>query len=776
MKNKAMQKWFCSYIKDTFQDKYIISILLAMLPIYLISIISINHLFNILNINLSIDITIFALSSYTFYFIAVIGLLIDRILKKIDKNLYLWLRQITILTLLILFIIYLPTLLTPFDEFLPIKANSAKYMISSLVQSEAAIIALVITLSLVGIQYSASSYSTKIIDIFSKKPDMWILIVIYLGSIVYGLYILKGIPETNINSSIEENVIRLFFINLIAFIYLLFYINSTLKLFKSSNLILWFGDKITPKSINDNLISTNLNFNEDNPYQKVIDITKSSIRNQNINTVKLGVLSIIDYKQYIINNDYFTDEEIIQIKSKLETHLEDLLLYSIKNNQISTYTKILDYYFLFIISTIENNNKEIIDNQLNQFYSTILNIGYEAIDKPSCITFITYLLNRISFISGNLGNPENNKKYVLNVIKTLEYLIIEASKKDMFYLMLIIVKSIKDFDLENLNIENKNTKSENNEPLSTDTFKYIIDRLIKQNQYDIATYIVNLMLSINDEYNISTNDKIDLIKPISKPFIEAHYELGVTYISTKIKDLYISEIEDNQDNVKYICYNLNSIIIDCLNYNFNVAAFSIIEKYKESSEKITNERFINANYDVKYLNNELLYGLNYLILNTEAQKGEVLNFISEVVKNMAYEYIDKCLYDNSKQAIRLLENISILASQKKCDYTMDIVNNLKNVEVKAINEYSFNCINDLDQIFERIGYEVIYHDMYDITEFIIISLKNITIKLYNHNISHIAKKSEKSFEKLYSKAMDKDYPNLSKIDNAYQEMKNNIYI
>jgi len=72
-------------------------------------------------------------------------------------------------------------------------ANSARYMLSALVQSQAAIVAIVVTLSLIAVQLTASAYSPRVIDIFKKNPDMWILLLSYGASIFYGLLVLKQI-------------------------------------------------------------------------------------------------------------------------------------------------------------------------------------------------------------------------------------------------------------------------------------------------------------------------------------------------------------------------------------------------------------------------------------------------------------------------------------------------------------------------------------------------------------------------------------------------------
>jgi len=69
--------------------------------------------------------------------------------------------------------------------------DSVKFFLSSLIQSEATVIAIVITLSLVVIQLTASTYSTRVIDIFKESPIIWIIVGIYVTAIAYGLTLLK---------------------------------------------------------------------------------------------------------------------------------------------------------------------------------------------------------------------------------------------------------------------------------------------------------------------------------------------------------------------------------------------------------------------------------------------------------------------------------------------------------------------------------------------------------------------------------------------------------
>lgn len=91
-------------------------------------------------------------------------------------------RELSIGNLLHLGLIVAIVIILQFN-FFPTEPDpdSARYLLSALVQSEAAIIAIVVTLSLVAIQLAATSYSPTIIGIYQKYPYFWLLIIIYIG-------------------------------------------------------------------------------------------------------------------------------------------------------------------------------------------------------------------------------------------------------------------------------------------------------------------------------------------------------------------------------------------------------------------------------------------------------------------------------------------------------------------------------------------------------------------------------------------------------------------
>src|SRR5574341_1383071 len=84
--------------------------------------------------------------------------------------------------------------------------DSARYMLSALIQGEFAVVTLVVTLSLVAMQLMAQSYSPRIIETFRRTPDLWILIAIYGFAIFFGLLVLKLIEEANSLINSQSNL------------------------------------------------------------------------------------------------------------------------------------------------------------------------------------------------------------------------------------------------------------------------------------------------------------------------------------------------------------------------------------------------------------------------------------------------------------------------------------------------------------------------------------------------------------------------------------------
>lgn len=101
--------------------------------------------------------------------------------------------------------------------------ESARLVVGTLVTAEAAIIAVVGSLSLMGATLVAASYSSRAIELFKNYPDFWIIMAIYIYSICYGLCVLKMITDED-DSSIEGSITAAIPLGMFALIAIALYI------------------------------------------------------------------------------------------------------------------------------------------------------------------------------------------------------------------------------------------------------------------------------------------------------------------------------------------------------------------------------------------------------------------------------------------------------------------------------------------------------------------------------------------------------------------------
>ncbi|KYK32645.1 MAG: hypothetical protein AYK19_15200 [Theionarchaea archaeon DG-70-1] len=127
--------------------------------------------------------------------------------------------------------------------------DSARYMLSALIQSEAAVIAVVVSLSLVAVQLTASSYSPKVLEIFRKNPDLWLLLDAYIGTIIYSLIVLKTIKEVNSEAIPEIHIMLSCFYGFFCFTALIPYTYNVLVMLRPSSIIKALSERIDRESL-----------------------------------------------------------------------------------------------------------------------------------------------------------------------------------------------------------------------------------------------------------------------------------------------------------------------------------------------------------------------------------------------------------------------------------------------------------------------------------------------------------------------------------------------
>ena len=238
-------------------------------------------------------------------------------LQVIDRKL--WAKRlfvyIAVFGVVLFFCIYL------FNSFnlYQTDANSARYMLSAMVQVQAAVIAVVVTLTFFAVQITTYIQSPRITDIFKRDPDMWILLWVYVVSISYGFIILKLVEGIEGDTVIRDVIwsfgrvslsFELFvsfacWLGIFTLVALFPYVSNIHDLLKQEEII----KKLITNITKDNLLNP-----KKDPIRPVMDIANRSMKNDDIVTTK-GIIDEVAKKVLkIIESDAIDsggDEKLI---------------------------------------------------------------------------------------------------------------------------------------------------------------------------------------------------------------------------------------------------------------------------------------------------------------------------------------------------------------------------------------------------------------------------------------------------------------------------------
>lgn len=343
--------------------------------------------------------------------------------KPILKN---WLYGIAFY--LIPFIIgYLAFSFVLSDYVLHTDVDSARYMLSALIQSEAAIVALVVTLSLVAVQLAAQSYSARVIEVFRRAPDLWILMGIYGIAIFYGLGVLKMIenPLVGRQSNLEEHIAFSYYLGVFAFVALVPYMWNTLEMLKPSAVIDILAKRITKDSILAAINETQEKSDGKDPILPIVDIVRGSMMKYDTETVIYGLRAISNCATNMF--------EIETFKEKEDEKISEHFFYHISGIGIQAATREDSTIILESINILQNCGEIALKNKLENVTghsaSRIQVIGEAAMEKKSYKATI-WAANSLGRI-GAAAAKQNNTSGILQPIMFLEGVGIASAKQHL---------------------------------------------------------------------------------------------------------------------------------------------------------------------------------------------------------------------------------------------------------------------------------------------------------------------------------------------------------
>ncbi|MEA3254280.1 MAG: DUF2254 family protein [Candidatus Altiarchaeota archaeon] len=244
-------------------------------------------------------------------------------------------------------------------------AETARYLLSAFIQAQSAILAIVVSLTLVAVQLAAGVYSSRVFDIFTESKWFQGLLSFYILSIVYDIVILGNITGTGVESNIKIlhpllNMEMAVGLMMMALVYLPYYITSTLDLLKPENIM---GHLI--RNINRDTFVRNVS-NPDKSIELLpaIDIIKKAIKEDDSITSRNGIKELGEfYKRVIIHrrgDDDICAEVVKHFKSTLFVIWEHASFQADKSNILEIVSTLREVSNISIESRMEDTTCQIL--------------------------------------------------------------------------------------------------------------------------------------------------------------------------------------------------------------------------------------------------------------------------------------------------------------------------------------------------------------------------------------------------------------------------------
>jgi len=266
----------------------------------------------------------------------------------------------------------------------PTDVNSARYLLSALIQSQASIIAIVITLTLVAIQITVSNYSPRVVAIFLKSPHMYLIFLFYVFSIGFEIITLQSISGNDgvISQNLEYLVSYSIWLTIFLAISLLPYLRNTLDGLNPEKIALGLIKKIDKKFI----ISSEA---RNNYLEPIFDIIHIAINRYDLPVVKncLKDLSEEIIESISVSNLPVENSSIIKIYTQ---HLRHCAQLAIDVNDEEILLDILANFHKILIYTVKITD-DISSNEIIDKIDQIHTLSLDADFRKSLRKIITIL-------------------------------------------------------------------------------------------------------------------------------------------------------------------------------------------------------------------------------------------------------------------------------------------------------------------------------------------------------------------------------------------------
>lgn len=277
---------------------------------------------------------------------------------------------------LVLFVLSLTIILNLFNyissTIYEVSSTFAADILTTLIQIEAVILTIIISLSIVVIQLTVTSYSSRVTKIYCKDRWYIFITIVYVSIIIVTLTYLKTLDISNQNNN---KIIVAYVFGMIYLLIIPFYIYRLYKILQPSQII----ENISKIIILKNIINKNSDFVNNKTKKKGIlsrlsnyfnKISKKEKKKEILSSNSNGVLLMIDFlRGSFLKYDY---ESIREGLEKMEKKLNIIIEKADKKELSEAVEKIFDGLKSFCKFSLIQGDDEIILKALDVF-KTITN-------------------------------------------------------------------------------------------------------------------------------------------------------------------------------------------------------------------------------------------------------------------------------------------------------------------------------------------------------------------------------------------------------------------
>ena len=211
---------------------------------------------------------------------------------------------IAIITLFIFYLLIIINYIQMGDK------NNTLYIMSTMAQSQAAILAIIVSLTLVAVQISSQRFSPRITHVFLSKKIFWLLIGLFSFSILYDVLLIWVANDIGYKGTFFGILLMIF-----ALISLFSYIKSVIETLEPSKVIKLISNDIKAEEID--LFLINFEKTENDPLIVISDIVNGGDRNF-IN--QITIINGIDGLKTVFNNSihHFANKYHITSESSIK--------------------------------------------------------------------------------------------------------------------------------------------------------------------------------------------------------------------------------------------------------------------------------------------------------------------------------------------------------------------------------------------------------------------------------------------------------------------------